>query len=274
MAEARAEQDAGRGKAVQPFLLPGGVCAGPPGLAAGAIPRLEAEIRILAAVAPQGDDSVTITGRVLHAGRGFRGATVVAVANTRLGNEYSAEGKTQGGPQATAASDPGSFELVLSRKVAPGPGPRPSLVRTITSVTIRASNDDNTLDGTELLTVSRADQLHQDSNFRWPRSHRSPGYSFLESSGVSPPGRFHAASFPVLHLCIQRGGPDDGDDRPHRHQPQEHQHARWRAGRRAPQRGPVHGLCARLQGNLRARRRSRVAFFVHDLPGEAPEARR
>jgi hypothetical protein len=148
-------------KAVQPFLLPGvfalvllGSLLAP---FLGSKPRLE----ILAAVAPQGDDSVAITGRVLHDGRGFRGATVVAVANTRLGNEYSAEGKTQGGPQATAASDPGSFELVLSRKVAPGPGPRPSLVRTITSVTIRASNEDNTLDGTELLTVSRADQFHQ-----------------------------------------------------------------------------------------------------------------
>jgi hypothetical protein len=148
-------------KAVQPFLLPGafalillGSLLAP---FVGSKPRLE----ILAAVAPQGDDSVVITGRVLHDGRGFRGATVVAVANTRLGNEYSAEGKTQGGPQATAASDPGAFELVLSRKVAPGPGPRPSFVRTITSVTIRASNDDNTLDGTDLLTVSRADQFHQ-----------------------------------------------------------------------------------------------------------------
>src|SRR4030095_5666744 len=89
-------------------------------------------------------------------GRGFRGATVVAVANTRVGNEYSAEGKTQG----KEATDPGAFELVLTRK--PGPSTRPSFFRTISSATIRAASEDNKLDGKEVLILGRStDQFYQ-----------------------------------------------------------------------------------------------------------------
>ena len=85
----------GAAKAVQPFLLPGAFALVLLGSLLAPFLGSKPKLEILAAVAPQGDDSVAITGRVLHEGRGFRGATVVAVANTRLGNEYSAEGKTQ-----------------------------------------------------------------------------------------------------------------------------------------------------------------------------------
>ena len=92
---------------------------------------------------------------------GFEGRPLSRSPTRGWATSIPRKARPRGGHSQQQLSDPGSFELVLSRKVAPVPGPRPSLVRTITSVTIRASNDDNTLDGTELLTVSRADQFHR-----------------------------------------------------------------------------------------------------------------
>jgi hypothetical protein len=115
------------------------------------------KLEILAALSPDGEDKVVISGRVLYGGRGFGGATILAVANTRVGNEYSAEGRTRDGANKEGA-DPGAFELVLARR--PTPGIKPAFYRTITSVTIRASNENNSLDGTEVLAV-RTDQFQQ-----------------------------------------------------------------------------------------------------------------
>jgi hypothetical protein len=128
------------------------------------------DIEILAAISGQSDNSVAVTGRVLYKGQALAGGTIIAVATTFKGNEYSAQSRTAGekppGDQQqpfdkveTTSAGPGSFELLIERK--PSPTSYQPLQKVITSISLRASTGDNKISGTEQLVVNHGDGFQQ-----------------------------------------------------------------------------------------------------------------